>query len=348
MGKNLLQMPNGGLSIGQGQERLYWTKKDIEKRYRRIAFYIHPDKCNDSRAEQGFKRLGEAYEEVLNEHGGGGSGSGSAPNGGGAGKGSKRKAPKAAGEKAPKATGNTHDDAIGSDGGESDGSSVGTPPSQLSMQVELEDGDPDAGWEEYDLSITMTWKKKPKCKDLTESQRRTHARHVVGVAHRYSEEWTNCRLYSDSVERGTEGGCNHAHHVQGFRTVKSRGGIETAIKACEVYYRACDYLELHVQVRLVVKEKGFDQSRGDLFCYTFKQWSRSHFFNHHGGPDYDEETHAAWWAAYEEAHSSVSGSGFGKHFTHTDDGDRTHVNNTNFVPLAIMFTRRCVEQRWVA
>ena len=70
--------------------------------------------------------------------------------------------------------------------------------------------------------------------------------------------------------------------------------METAIKATDAFYRACDFKEKGVVNRWLVKEKGTDQSAGDLFCYTFKQWlKKDHFYNKHGGKDYNEEVRLA-------------------------------------------------------
>ena len=162
----------------------------------------------------------------------------------------------------PSASAREGPDAAGASGQRAAGSKAppDTPntPAQAAQEVEERDAVADADEVEYDLSITVSWRKSPRkgSKPVTEVQRRAHARNVVSLASHHTQVWTACKLYSDSVERGTDGGGQHAHHAQGMRTVVSRGGVETAIAATEAYYRACDYHEKDVVLRVFVKEKG--------------------------------------------------------------------------------------------
>ena len=166
-------------------------------------------------------------------------------------------------------------------------------PAEAAERAETSHADPAKEPRVYHISITAGWKKKPgtHVKPVNEATRRRRARYMVDRAHEFTPAWKACRLYSDSVERGKEGGGQQAHHVQGFRTVESTGGPEGALAATEAYYRACyKDPEPGVVLRLVVKLIGDDQTQGEMFCYTFKQWhNREHFYNHHGGPDYNDE-----------------------------------------------------------
>ena len=324
-GNALLKLPEG---VFKG-DNVRYDRAGLAKRVRAILVLLHPDKVPEfyrARATEAVKRVNNAYSNLKDgkplDDGDEQFQTPERPR--------KRSAP----DTEPR-----------------DGGFGGAEPQKpVENAKAVEDSVIEGEWGVYVLSITCSFKKKPGAAHapLDDNVRNRHARHIVDEAHLHSaalEEAGLCTLYSDSVERGTDPKHKKAHHVQAFRRWHSRGGVETAILACEAYYRACILSDRSVVVTIYIKLIGEDQDDGDLFEYTFKQRNKTAWFhNHHGGKDYDPEEHAQWRREWEERHSNHFSAGFQKsefNWGESRDGlELVKVDNNNAGPLTVRWARR--------
>lgn len=193
----------------------------------------------------------------------------------------------------------------------------------------------------------MTFKKKRSHPELTDAVRKSCAYEVIDLVHRNGPALVAAGLatfWTFSCERGTDPKFGHNLHNQGCLWWWSRHGVDTAIKSCKAFLKACCLRE-DVSYVVHLEQKGVGQSEGDQAYYPEKEEDEDNgwYRNEHGGPDYpDEARRAEWKHYYRERRSNVRGYGFAKSGFAAAAGrsKRVQITNSNATVLAISFAQR--------